>query len=261
MRRFAPALLLLTAAVQPLDEKTDWQWERDTPMCALRQAYSTNGNVIALSGTPANGNSIYIGGNVPTLAPSKSLDGGKLKYHPGGESDIHVSVMESSKGRDVSISSDDPDFLSKFAGASSIEITQEQLGTVRVPLRSAAAAVKAIEGCEDTKMRNWGIDPAAWRSLKARPSILGRWTDLLRPEDYPIEALLRGSEGYMILRFRIGANGSVRDCQRLVRGQPVRQRVPMCTKLKSRARFKPAVGPSGEFVEAPYVLVIKFQLA
>jgi hypothetical protein len=261
MRRFVPALLLLTVAAQPVPQRqVDWQWERDTPMCALRQAYSPDGNVIVFSGTPASGNSIYIGGIEPMLAPSKSLLGGKLRFYPGGESDAEISIIEGKGRRDISASSEDPAFVSKFAGASAIEITQEKLGTMRVPLRSAAAAVEAVRSCEDTKMRDWGIDPVAWRALKAPPKIVTRWTDLIDSDDYPIGALLNGSQGHMILRFQIGADGSVRDCQRLIRGQPVQQRVRLCSKLKKLARFKPAVASTGEPVASPYVLVINFRL-
>ena len=257
--RFVPALLLLTAAAPAPNGQVDWQWERDTPMCSLRQTYSTDGGVIVFSGTPASGNSIYIGGIEPMLAPSKSLLGGKLRFNPGGESDAEKSIIEG--GRDISVSSEDPAFVSKFAGASAIEIAQEKLGTMRVPLRSAAAAVEAVRSCEDAKMRDWGIDPVAWRALKAPPKIVTRWTNLIDADDYPIGALLSGSEGYMILRFQIGADGSVRDCHWLIRGQPVQQRVRLCSKLKRLARFKPAVASTGEPVASPYVLVIRFRLA
>jgi hypothetical protein len=194
------------------------------------------------------------------LATSKSLRGGKLKFYPGGESDAEISLIEGKGRRDIFASSEDPAFLSKFSGATAIEVTQEQLGTKRVPLRSAAAAVEAVQSCEDTKMRDWRIDPAAWRALKSGPRMLASWTHLIDSNDYPIDALLSGSQGHMILRFQIGADGSVRDCQRLIRGQVVQQRVRLCSKLKRLARFKPAVASSGEPVSAPYVLVINFRL-
>lgn len=261
MRRFVPALLLLTAAAQPAPNKqVDWQWERDTPTCTLRQAYSPNGDVIVLSGTPANGNSISIGGIEPIYAPSKSLRGGRIKFYPGGETDAEISITEGKGRRDIFASSEDPAFLSKFAGATAFELSQEELGTTRVPLRSAAAAVEAVRSCEDKKMRDWGIDPVVWRALKTTPRIVKKWTDLISPDDYPIEAQLSGSQGYMILRFQVGADGSVSDCQRLIRGQPVRQRVRLCSKLKRLARFKPAVASNGEAVASPYALVIKFRL-
>jgi hypothetical protein len=247
--------------MQPATQRqVDWQWGRDTPMCSLRQAYSAD-NVIMLSGTPANANYIYVGRVEPILGESKLLDGGKLKFLPGGESDAEISVTEAKGYRDITASSEDPAFLSKFAGASALEITHEKLGTTRVPLRFAAAAVEAVRSCEDTKMRDWGIDPVTWRALKAPPKIVTRWTDLIHSDDYPIGALLSGSEGFMILRFQIGADGLVRDCQWLIRGQPVQQRVRLCSKLKKLARFKPAVASTGEPVASPYVLVIRFRLA
>lgn len=261
MRRLAPALLLLTAAAQQSpNRQVDWHWVRDTPMCSLRQAYSPGGQVIMLSGTPANANSIYIGGVEPLLAQSKELNRGKFKFFPGGELEAEISIIEAKGRRDISASSEDPEFLNKFGGASAIELSHKELGAIRVPLRSAAAAVEAVQRCEDSKMRDWGIDPVAWRALKVRPSPLTKWKDLIQPADYPVDALLSGSQGYMILRFQIGADGTVRDCQRLIRGQPVQQRVRLCSKLKKAARFKPAVASNGESVASPYVLVVKFVL-
>ena len=197
----------------------------------------------------------------PILANSKTLQGGKVKFFPGGESDGEIFLTEANGRRDISVASNDPAFLSKFAEASAVELTQGEAGTTRVPLRSAAAAADAIRGCEDRRMREWGIDPVAWRALKARPSPLASWTEWIDADDYPIDALLQGSEGFMILRLAIGADGSVRECQRLIRGRPVESRVRLCSKLKRLARFKPAVASSGETVPAPYVLVIKFRLA
>jgi hypothetical protein len=259
MRCFVPALLLLTAAAQPASQSVDWHWVRDTPMCSLRQAYSAD-NVIILSGTPANANYIYVGGVEPILATSKNVDGGKFTFFPGGELDAEIAVTQANGRRDITASSDDPAFMAKFAGASAVEVTQEQLGKTRVPLRSASAAVDAIRSCEDSRMRDWGMDPVAWRALKSRPSPLAGWEEWINSDDYPIDALLSGSEGYMILRLQIGADGSVQDCQRLIRGRLVEPRLRICSKLKRLARFSPAVASNGATVPSLYALVIKFRL-
>jgi hypothetical protein len=263
MRRFAPVFLLLTtsATQSATTNQVEWHWERDTPTCAQNQAYSSDGNVIKLSRTPGNDQSlVFIGGMDAMPANSKSLLGGRVKFLPGGESDAEIFVTKAKGRRDISALSDDPAFLSKFARASAVEITQKELGTTRVPLRSAAAAVEAIRTCEDTRMRQWGIDPVAWRALKARPLPLKSWSEWIGPDDYPITALLEGSQGYMILRFEIRADGHVRDCRPLVRGRPVQSRVRICSRLKGVARFKPAIASSGETVAAPYVLIISFRL-
>ena len=263
MKHFAPALLLLTATAQPIpNTQVDWHWVRDTPSCSLRQTYSPDGKVIIVSRTPGNDqSSIFIGGMKPMFASSKALRGGKLKFFPDGESAAEVSVIEAKGRRDISALSDDPAFLSKFAKASAIELTQEDIGTMRAPLRSAAAAIEVLRSCEDGRMRDWGIDPVAWRALKAPPLPITTWTEWIGPDDYPIDALLSGSQGFMILRFEIGPDGSVRDCQRLIGGRPVQHRLRLCSKLKRLARFKPAVASSGENVAAPFVLVINFRLA
>lgn len=261
VKHFAPLLLLLTAAAEPApNSQVDWRWVPATPMCSLRQAYSPGGNVVMVSRAPGNDQStIFIGGREPILASAKTLRGARLKFLPDGESAAEVSVTEAKGRRDIFALSNDPAFLSKFAKASAIELAQEEVGTIRVPLRSSPAAIEALRSCEDGRMRDW--DPVAWRALKSRPLPATAWTDWIGPNDYPIDALLSGSQGFMVLRFEIGPDGSVRDCRRLVRGRPVQQRLRLCSKLKRLARFKPAVASSGENVAAPFVLVINFRLA
>ena len=57
--------------------------------------------------------------------------------------------------RDISASSDDAAFLDKFAHASAIELKHDDLGIIRVPLRSSAAAVEALRilrRCHDARL-------------------------------------------------------------------------------------------------------------
>ena len=262
MRRLAPALLLLTAATQQSpNSQVDWHWVRDTPMCSLRQAYSPDGGVVQISRAPANdATSIRIGRAERIIASSRKLGRGKVTFIPGGEFVGDIFTTPGNGHRDLFASSDDPAFLRAFAEATSVEFKQEEIGSTRVPLRSTAAALEAIQRCEDSRMREWGMDPAAWRALRVRPAPSEDWSKWIGPDDYPIDALLSGSEGFMILRLKIGASGAVHDCQRLIRGQPVQQQVRLCSKLKKRARFKPAVASNGESVASPYVLVVNFVL-
>jgi len=259
-----PFMLLLTASMTQAttSNQPDWRWERDTPTCSLIQTHSADGEVVQLSRTPGSDvTTISVGSTERSFGSSKKLRDGKVTFIPGGASVAEIFLTEGHGRREVFASSQDSAFLSKFAGSSEVEIIDDKLGSTRVPLRSAAAAVEAIRICEDSRMREWGIDPVAWRALRARPFLLTDWSKSISADDYPMDALLSGSEGFMVLRFDVGANGLVQDCGRLVRGKPAQDRVRLCSKLKKVARFKPAVAPNGEAVAAPYVLVINFRIA
>ena len=110
-------------------------------------------------------------------------------------------------------------------------------------------------------MREWGIDPVAWRALRVRPLPVRPWTEWLSTDDYPVGAILAGLQGFVISKFQVGADGSVLDCKSITRSRSVHYRDRLCAKLKKRARFKPAQDANGQPLAAPYVIVIKFRLA
>lgn len=263
MSGIAPALLLLTAATQQIPSgQYDWRWSREGVGCSLQQVYSIDGKVVSVSRTPANDQtSIAIGSAEPIFAPPKDYPGGKVTFFPGGQADAEIYVATQSKRREVFALSHDPNFLGKLGKASEFEFVQEKLGKIRVPLRSAAAAVQALRDCEDSRMREWGIDPVAWRALQSRPVPTKNWTEWLRTDDYPVGAILAGNEGFVISRLDVGPDGVARTCVPLNRNRAKQQRSPICDKLKKRARFKPALDSNGNPVAAPYVLIIQFRLA
>lgn len=262
MRRFAPAFLLLTAAQASSDNRIDWRWSREGVACTLQQASPIDGKIVSVSRTPGNDlTSISSGGADDLLEPSKTYSGGKVLFLPGGPADAELYVTTKGRRRDVTAVSDDPDFLGKFASASEFEFAQEKLGTERLPLRSAAAAAQALRTCEDSRMREWGMDPVAWHALKARPLPTETWTNWLSTDDYPLGAIFAGKEGYLISRLDVGPDGIPTGCTSLNRNRPPNYKDMMCRKLVLRARFRPALDSGGKPVAAPFVVVVRFRLA
>lgn len=262
MRRFAPALLLLTASGPISGSQVDWRWSREGVGCSLQQVTSADGKIVSVSRVPGNDQtSIFSGGEDDLLEPSKTYSGGEVLFVPGGSADADIHVTKKGSRRDIVALSDDPDFLEKLAGASEFEFAQGRLGSVRVPLRSAAAAVQALKTCEDARMLEWGIDPVAWRALKARPIPRESWTNWLSPDDYPVGAIFAGKEGYLISRLEVGPDGIPTGCTSLNRNRPANYKDRMCTKLVHRARFRPALDSAGKPVSAPFVVVVRFRLA
>lgn len=263
MRRLSPAILLMTASAQPASSpQVDWRWERDTPTCTLRQTVSADGTTVSVSRTAGNDQtSISVGGEQPSYEPPDTFRGAKIIFDPDGQaSDAIVYVTKRKGGRDVFAISEDTNFLTKFGQSSGIEFTQAKLESIETPVRSAAAAVSAIRSCEEAKMREWGIDPVAWRALKARPLPVQPWTDWLSGDDYPASAVLKGVEGFVIPKMLVGADGSVLSCESIRRNRSPTYRDKICEKLKKRARFRPALDANGNPVSAPFIFVIKFRL-
>ena len=263
MWTFPLALSLLAAAVQATPpKKLDWTWDRTTPSCSLQQAVSSDGKIVSISRTPGNDStSIFVGGTVRIVDRQEVFPDAKVNFLPGGSSDATIYVATAGGKSDAFATSDDPEFLTKLANASEFEFVQEKFGTERRPLRSTAAAVEALRKCEDSRMREWGIDPIAWRALKARPQPVKGAPPWFTADDYPISAIWKGLQGYSISRVEVAPDGRVSNCVSLNRNRAPNVKDRMCLKLKHRARFTPALDTSGKPVAAPYVVLVKFQLA
>ncbi len=81
------------------------------------------------------------------------------------------------------------------------------------------------------------------RAIPERPLV-----ELFSADDYPMEALHRGLEGRVHVRFRVGADGRVRDCKAATSsGHAVLDRAT-CALLTERARYRPARNAQGEAV-------------
>jgi len=267
MRRLASAMLLMTAATTQAapTSQVDWHWQRDTPVCSLRQVFAADGRTIQISRTAgSDGTSIRIGsydGMLPTRTSREDdfLDG-KITFEPGQPIEAHIWTTADKGRRDISAGVDS-DILTTFAKSSAVEIAHDKIGKVRAPVRSAAAAVEALRNCEDSKLREWEIDPAAWHALKAKPSPIRPPTGWLSADDYPATSIINGVQGFVIARFEIAADGTVLECRAIRRNRSIHYKDRLCPKLKQRARFKPALDANGKPVAAPYVLVIQFRLA
>lgn len=266
MRRFAPVLLLLVGASQSAsDNQVDWRWERDTPVCSLRQVFSADGSTIQITRTAGSeGTSFRIGGYERVL-PSETfreedLGSGAITLEPGEPIEAHIWRTTDNGRRDISAGIDS-DISARFAKSNAVEISHDKIDKVRAPVRSAAAAAEALRSCEDSKLREWEIDPVAWHSLKAKPSPVRPLRELLTGDDYPATAVLNGVQGFVIARFEIAADGTVLECRAIRRNRSLHYKDRLCPKLKQRVRFKPALDANGNPVAAPYVMVIQFRLA
>lgn len=265
MRWLALASLLFTDSAPPAPSaQVDWAWDRDTPSCALRQAVSADGTTLEISRVPGSDQtsiSVSHENSNPNYRAQQTLRDADVRFAPGSDnSKVVAFATKSTAGQEVVATSNDTDFLNKFGRSNAIEFTHEKLGSVKAPVRSAAAAVEALRTCEDAKMREWGIDPVAWRALKARPIPLKVWYEWIGPDDYPATAIMNGIQGVVIPKMLVGADGSVVSCESIRRNRSATYRDRICQKLKQRARFKPALDGNGNPVAAPFVLVIKFRL-
>jgi TonB family protein len=110
-------------------------------------------------------------------------------------------------------------------------------------LGAVADAVAGLSRCEEMRLREWGFDLDALRSLRQRPApVSGPW---LTFADYPASSVIAREEGSVVARLDIDARGRVTHCAVVVGSGHASLDRTTCLLYRKRARFRPAVGPDG----------------
>jgi len=254
-----PLLLLAGAAQAGEAPKVDWIWQVNLGRCSLRQQVDDR-RLVEIAFTPANSSPTVTIYDRRAKKPSDgNLEGGSLAFTGGMavNADIWIS-SDPSVGKGIAASTKDRDMLARFARASSVEISHPKFGTVKAPVRSAAAAVDALAECEKRKLSEWEIDADALHSLKSLPVPSKAFYKIFSTLDFPTDAAAYGVEGGVIARLGIGTDGKVETCKSL---NPIPYKgfeESVCNVLRTKGKFEPAIGSDGNPISAPYVLSVRF---
>jgi hypothetical protein len=254
-------LLALAGATGPkTNDGLSWHWERDTPTCSLFQQ-TPDGNKVYISRTPGE-DETRIGFRVFSTKFWKGLyEGGSVALSTGVTAPATIQVYTTDeRDYDLDASVKEESFFSALANSSNITVGHDKFGKFTVSVGDLGPAVAALTSCEDSKLRDWGIDVKSYRALASRPHAIGSLPDLFDSTVYPSLALSRSVERNVITKLDIGADGSVTSC-----GAPGHFAYPqfvdsVCKVLKSGARFTPARDATGAAVAAPYVLIVSFRV-
>lgn len=256
------SLLALTVSTQGnAPSEPVWRWDRDVSICVLKQQLP-DGGTLEISRTPGS-NSTGVTVSVASLTKMAEADAAKgvIRLEPGGEiaADVFQQATPDEHHLRISAGTEEQVFMTRLASASALEIAGKGIRSVPVTLRSAAAAVQALRTCEDKKMREWGLDPIALDSLRARPRPLDPLSKRISTEDYPRLALAHLLQGDSVIRLDVSQDGRVKSCKSL-NPSPYRGFEYATCDLMLGAKFEPAVDAAGNRVPAPYVFEIRFQI-
>lgn len=248
------AALLAAAAPQ----QVVWKWVPDPNSCQLRQDVGS-GRFLDVGGRPGRRElGLSIIDTDARIRASKSLSSVQLSFSPGdtGAVDAFLWPNRDPIGRSIGLSLGG-DSRAQFAQASVISVVHDEVGTIRVTVRSPAAALDAIRACEDRKLAEWGVDVAAWRALSASPapaSPVEKWFSWL---DYPDREKIYANDILVVARLDVAADGSIVKCT--VVNRPPKEFVPAaCAALLRNGKFYPARDPQGQPVAAPYLFHVSF---
>ena len=267
MRRVAlgqTAVLLLAALASPAAGAPAapqvWQADWELARCTIATGDPAN-LYLALWMTP--------GDPTPELflvAPAERLRGGgdkiDLTLAPAGKTIRASTIVRQGKAgaKIIELTDLGDDFPLAFAKASEVRFGGSS-APISVPVQGASKAMAALNQCLDGKMREWGMDPRAYRALRSPPkSRVPGEIDWLGDDDYPGEAQNAGQEGDAVVRLSVDAKGDVTACAVVASSgsKPIDEMT--CRKALRKARYIPAVGADGRPTAAMRTVRAKFRL-
>jgi TonB family protein len=258
-----PVLLgLLNAVAQGEPDLGDWHWDREAPVCSLRQQTPSSSEIINVTRTPGNDETeVTITSRPPRVDDQTESRDGWIGSYPGEKSAADVTLYLTDKvPLEAYAVTQNPSFMQSLAGASEIEISHPKFAPIRRPIRLAAAVVDALRKCEDRKMREWGVDPVAWRALRSRPIPLKPVRARFSNMDYPADALAQGIEADAVTRLDVGPDGRVISCK-AVNSANYKGFADVACRILKGAKFRPALDGMGNPVSAPYLFDVRFRIA
>ncbi len=242
----AGVLLFLFSTVASAADKWVVDWG-DLRCSLIREVAEPKPIAIAIRVVPGSGSAQLL-----LISPEEKSVSGPAKVWLGpGQVELTGTAQEVSLGGDgqkaIEFFNLGPAFLDQFAGATSMRISKNNEVLADLSFTGARAAVGALRQCHDSVLRNWGMDPVAFASLRKLPESLGLW---ITPDDYPNRALMQNVSGTVVVRLTVMANGNVSDCKPVVSSGQKSLDEKTCELAVRRARFEPAIGFDGNATAA-----------
>lgn len=246
------------ASAPPAPAFRPWQVDWGQYYCSLiRKAEPGRPFATAFVTTPGGtGTSIRLVPGPGQQAPG-SID--TLVLMPAG-TPLHVSSGDQQHEHMVvrSIYDLPDDFRDMLAASTELQLRHGEQIRARVPLDGVRGALSALRRCSSDVAREWGLDEAALAALSRRP----RSTNLLglTPNDYPQAALRRATEGHVIARIAVDAEGHATDCATVASSGSPEIDATVCRVAMRRGRFEPALDAAGRPVAARTTFTAFFRL-
>jgi len=104
----------------------------------------------------------------------------------------------------------------------------------------------------------WGVDEAALEALGRKPKSTNHLG--LRWDDYPVAALNAATEGRVVARLTISAEGRATECTVVATSGNRLIDAATCRVALARARFEPALDAAGTPVTVHDVAVVTWRM-
>ena len=148
-------------------------------------------------------------------------------------------------------------FRELLAAATELQLKSGSRLRARVPLDGLGGALVALRQCLSGVAREWGIDEAALAALTRRPATTNTYG--ITPDDYPPQALRQATQGLVVMRIAVSAEGRATACAVVATsGSPEIDQVA-CRIALRRGLFTPALDAAGRpvAIQAPFTIFFR----
>jgi TonB family protein len=182
-----------------------------------------------------------------------------LLLQPAGRSyEVGSQIQLRGTRRVLAISGLPYDFRSELTDATELQLRAGSELRLRIPADQARDAVAAHRRCTAGIAQQWRVDEAALAALRRRPAT----TNFLgyRSSDYPARALMSRTQGRVILRVTVTAEGRPADCVVVATSGDASIDARSCQVAMQRGRFTPGLDAAGRPVTIPAVFTVTWRV-
>lgn len=178
---------------------------------------------------------------------------------PSGRS-FTVSAQAETRGRRrvLTVYGFPYELRSELEGATALELRDGARVRLRIPVDLARAAVAAHRRCTAGISREWRLDEAALAALKHRPQTTNRLG--YHASDYPAAALRTATQGRVILRITVTAEGRAADCTVVATSGNAQIDAISCQVAMRNGRYRPALDAADRPVTIATVFTVTWRL-
>jgi TonB family protein len=244
----APLFASALAVAAPLTPAGNWLMEVEPNDCAIHRPYGEKQKPIIFGLRTS-----LISGPLELVILDADHHAGA--YHKGGafvslkpsnirlEGAYETGRSEGTGRRFTSIYLESGSFRA-VAAATEIEV---DIGPkYRFATGNLAKPAAALEGCQHTILKHWGLDDEEFKKVAEQPVLLTPLRDLIKSSDYPEGAIAARRKGTTHVLWRVERDGLVPDCKIIKTSGAADLDALACKLIKKRARYKPAIDKNGQ---------------
>jgi hypothetical protein len=240
------------APAAPLVPTGQWVVEGAENMCILSHSFGTGSSQVTLGFRPwpmGEMTEVVLMYNDSSSTASLDGKGATLSLSSAGpeiEGDYSSYWLPKRKMRLVTLNVEQA-ALAELGSASAVTMAIPKGERVSVALPpSIKAALSALDKCDDTLLRSWGVDPAEQMVVATPAQPISNIADWITDDDYPPNSIVNNQHGMVKILWTIGVDGRVSNCIPVIKSGLPWLDETACSAITRRGRYRPALDKDGK---------------